>query len=790
MNNTELLETITCPITQNVIFDPVIGSDGKTYERNAILEWLINNNTSPITRQPMTANSLTTNYAVKYLIDLYNSKTSEAITTDNAQSPEIDFSFKISYNNHTIDDPHLCINIYDNIDAENYKIYTDLVLIIDRSGSMSTNVTAKNEFGSNIEAGFSIQDIVNHAAKTIVNTLNENDRITIIAFDNEIELIGSPFTKTTKENIYNISLNIDKIKPRRQTAIWNALKEGFHYINCRNDKSRNPSIMILTDGAPNISPARGEVDTLIRARNEGLYNVPIYTFGFGYSLQKNLLYELSKYGDGAFGHISDGGMIATVFNNFIATIMSTICINVQLIIEFQNEVELEVILEKNNPVKGDFIYNINKNLLIINLGSIQIEQYKCIILNFKSGCNPERISSKTLCYLNYNNNNQIIQTKKIPLNIYTTYDNTNDYYRYKTIDILKKCCLNRKSEINSEDTIDTFIKSFENNIPDNDFRLNLEKTLNDQVRKAVSCNGLEFCYFNKWGEFYIEQLIRALNQQIKPNFKDAICHSFGGKFFESIVDKSSDIFDSLPPPIPSNLINGQRQQTYTSSPPRYASLANNYYNVNSASSPTINPYYRSLGESQISSNNQNMSQYNNPDNGCFSANSLVKLSDNSLINIKNLEKNMKVCTFDPKNNFQAKSSKVIALIKINYNEYKNIIKFTDSNLEITNYHPIYDNNTNKWGFPIESEKSKTSNSVNCVYNIIVEDNHIIEVNSVKCITFGHNYNFNILKHPYFGSDKIINDLRKFTNFNKGFIEINESNIYRDNNTNLVNKIIE
>ena len=39
----------------------------------------------------------------------------------------------------------------------------------------------------------------------------------------------------------------------------------------------------------------------------------------------------------------------------------------------------------------------------------------------------------------------------------------------------------------------------------------------------------------------------------EPNLKDPGC-LFGGKMFESIVDKASDIFDTLDPPEPS-LIN-------------------------------------------------------------------------------------------------------------------------------------------------------------------------------------------------------------------------------------------
>ena len=61
-----------CPITQSVMVDPVLGSDGRTYERSAITEWLRTHNTSPITREVMTATSLKPNYALRSLIERSN----------------------------------------------------------------------------------------------------------------------------------------------------------------------------------------------------------------------------------------------------------------------------------------------------------------------------------------------------------------------------------------------------------------------------------------------------------------------------------------------------------------------------------------------------------------------------------------------------------------------------------------------------------------------------------------------------------------------------------------------
>ncbi len=53
-----------CPITQDIMKEPVIDREGNTYEKSAILEWLKTNNNSPITRNVISASELIPNRAL------------------------------------------------------------------------------------------------------------------------------------------------------------------------------------------------------------------------------------------------------------------------------------------------------------------------------------------------------------------------------------------------------------------------------------------------------------------------------------------------------------------------------------------------------------------------------------------------------------------------------------------------------------------------------------------------------------------------------------------------------
>jgi len=75
-----ILNALTCPITFELFVDPVLASDGHTYERSAIVEWIkYHNATSPMTRQTLNMKELKPNRIVKQLADQYRSYTTSKI---------------------------------------------------------------------------------------------------------------------------------------------------------------------------------------------------------------------------------------------------------------------------------------------------------------------------------------------------------------------------------------------------------------------------------------------------------------------------------------------------------------------------------------------------------------------------------------------------------------------------------------------------------------------------------------------------------------------------------------
>jgi hypothetical protein len=85
----KLLEHILCPITSEIMTDPVTTAMGQTYERSAIEAWFRKGKlTDPITNVPLLDRTLTPNFSIKSIIDGYRKNQLHFIPIDNKITKE------------------------------------------------------------------------------------------------------------------------------------------------------------------------------------------------------------------------------------------------------------------------------------------------------------------------------------------------------------------------------------------------------------------------------------------------------------------------------------------------------------------------------------------------------------------------------------------------------------------------------------------------------------------------------------------------------------------------------
>ena len=71
VNDDDVNTDFKCPITMDIMKDPVICSDGHSYERESITKWLLTHNTSPKTNTVLENTTLTPNHSLRALIQSY-----------------------------------------------------------------------------------------------------------------------------------------------------------------------------------------------------------------------------------------------------------------------------------------------------------------------------------------------------------------------------------------------------------------------------------------------------------------------------------------------------------------------------------------------------------------------------------------------------------------------------------------------------------------------------------------------------------------------------------------------
>ena len=310
-----------CPITQAIMTDPVIGSDGITYERSAIEAWFAaGNSTSPMTRQPMTSQSLVPNYALKALIEeagAVNAATAppEPKSTEPLPQPAITVA--------TTPAGSLLISV--STPDTGTTLPTLFIDCLDISGSMGSSSVDTSTQGTSDAAVFSRADLVRHSVATQIELLRPQDEMAVVLFDNNATVALDPTNNKAAAKAV-----LPLIQPTGGTNFWVGLQRALTLASratATTGTPRNVVILFQTDGETDQSllPPRGLGPTLRSwLDTHPGSRLTIHTIGYGYgsALDTPLLREIAEIGGGTYNYIPDGSMVGTVFIHLMANLMS------------------------------------------------------------------------------------------------------------------------------------------------------------------------------------------------------------------------------------------------------------------------------------------------------------------------------------------------------------------------------------------------------------------------------------------------------------------------------------
>jgi len=747
-----------CPITGDLMNEPVLGKDGHSYEKSEIFQWLSTNKTSPLTREPLTTDDLVDNLPLKRSIEeIRKHLKEEQLKIDSRISEEVMVPFVSALDEIKMNSYYLDNKLFVNIDVPNVEQRppVDIVLCIDVSYSMIEEATLKGDRNETIGHGFSVLSLTISAAKTILHSLNEEDNVSIVTYSSKANIVCSNLA-CTPENRQIMEMELDALKPISNTNMWDGIHTSLDILRQTSPPPRVKGVFLLTDGIPNVDPPRGHVYMMEKYFRDNDFKCMVSCYGFGYNLQSDLLLKLSNAsgGDG-FSFIPDASLLGNIFIHGISNLLTTALTNV----------DMKVKLSKDVTFHG--YPNPQTNEIDVKIDSLKYGQSKNFVYDLNTSCSR----SQSLDYLN--------GCAEITLDIGGKMLMTNendrpprDYYleqtfRREAIQVLNHCIDMKKYNDNSfESNINDLITRMNEEVRkcDNVYLTNILFDLSGQVREALNMTsqGKKEDWFTRWGIHYLRSLQDAYRHELCNNFKDKGVSNFAGELFNQIRDRVSDTFDQLPPP----------KKDVEHAPPK--SRGGSTFTRQAAP--------------------ESMATYNTSAGPCAAEGCRVLMTTGDYKNVEDIRKGDQVITYHTEKDDLGKThgsyttSFIECVVKTKCNNNKaNMVKLGE--LLITPYHPIIDmvNFEKDWCFPVTKHTIREYDC-NYMYSFVTENRQSLTVERYIFATFGHKLKENIVYHEYFGTDAVINDLKKFNTYNDGYVELTPDMLKRDPNNKTVCQI--
>jgi len=779
----EIPNEFLCPITLEIMREPMVMPDGQTYEREAIKQALEITHVSPLTKAPMDFSDGVINYSLKSLIENYaKSKNitldSNTVKLENLKLEEsiepVEFEDLGARVITTDESAGLCkdsLHVYMKPKKEKAAPPLCLICVVDVSGSMGSNCCENVE---NMESMYiSRIGLIKHSLKTIIATLRKEDMISVVTFETSANVLLKPMVLANENIKKRVIEKVDTMEACGGTNIWAGIKKGIDISGEIPFKNYQKSIMVFTDGESYHNPPKGVYNTLKDTLKVCHDNFTISTFSFGNDVGPELLIDIANLGNGIYGYCSDGTMVGTIFINYMANQLSTISPIVNVTVTQGDDIKKTMTIGPLYRASyRNAIFKINKKLLDntkvtvklpmtnqefdvpVNSESADLQKYIDEMAE-KEEEEKKEIEKKEEEKDDDDEDDELlddddedgkedlivnIEDIDTSANIEESDEKPARYEERLLNQILRNkfiLTVNKILELDiagnedDYDKADGLLTQYVDSLKQLKFKTEFIKNLiidvsdpdpnHGQVEKAIKQD-----YYGTWGKSYLTSFLKYHQFEQCGNFKDQSLQYYSHEVFEAYRKMANTLFVNIPPPEDES--------------------------------------------GRGVSHGASMSNFINPSGGCFNGEALVVLADGSCKCVKDLKKGDRL----------RNGATVQCLIEQDCDKTSRPIMCDINGVLLTPYHPVAIKDC--WYFPIDITPAKAV-SVASWFNLVLEDEeqkkYEVEFeNGVKAITLGHHRTENdVLKHPYFGTDAVLKDLyeRDPNGYDEGYIHIKEFN---------------
>lgn len=251
--------------------------------------------------------------------EYFNYHRHELELPENGQSIAMDISSYHAPDKSIILQVGLCTDTVSNLEE---IPPVNVCLVIDRSGSMS---------GDRIEKA-------KEAAVEFVNRLREKDVLSVVLFDDQIDVLISAQKVKNKNKLIN---TIRTIEVRGSTDLNGGIIRGYTEVSKHYNKEQNNKVIVLTDALTNT----GVVDPMQIVQNSTYYKkeqeIDITMVGVGIDFNNGLARQITTENRSSIFFVNDAEDIKKVFIDEIESLLSPVAKEVSLAIRIPDEMKIE-----------------------------------------------------------------------------------------------------------------------------------------------------------------------------------------------------------------------------------------------------------------------------------------------------------------------------------------------------------------------------------------------------------------------------------------------------------------
>lgn len=211
----------------------------------------------------------------------------------------------------------------------------NLALILDRSGSMQ---------GDKLR-------YVQQAACHVLDLLDERDRVAVVAYDDQINVVSGSVSVTERVR-RDLKDRLNQLQPGGWTDLSGGWLEGCRQIAAHQAAQGVNRALLLTDGLAN----RGitDIEALTHhARELRQRGIATSTFGVGLDFNEQLLEALAEQGGGHFYYIERPDRIPEVFRRELGELLTVVAREAFLSIAIPKGVSVELLGDLAHERSGD-----------------------------------------------------------------------------------------------------------------------------------------------------------------------------------------------------------------------------------------------------------------------------------------------------------------------------------------------------------------------------------------------------------------------------------------------------